>query len=532
MKSYNLFFILSIVFTLLINAGHAFDYNSGEEREGFYEIITHHPNGLVSDKNSPEYVEYVNGIIGTLRDTIMDNVSTYEDPSKLDELQGKYEERLQNLNLVDDYNNYGYVYQVMEFGDSTLFYAYLSVPLVEVVRATPGIDYCNLPIYLEPSNVEVPKEEPKVEQKQENVVCEKKDPFEDFYSVYVHYPKGEFSTENPEYIKYLNDLIEYIHYIIIKNRSNYQNPRKLDEIQQKHEESQSEQMEDYGKYGTVYRTIANGNKGTIILSAYLNEKSAEEVKSLADVTYAGISAKLQPDDEDIVEEEEEAICFEKDDTVVDEPIQAPELPKIEEEKKIVCDPKVESEGFYTITAKHEYEEFIIEDPEFQIYLADFMKSIDRIIYKNKETYQDHEMVKNLHEVFDAEYNNSEMDFENSGSVKVLYLNEDDGTMVLSAYLNTVTVEEVKKLSIVSSVEQSTGEESSTDEYCHEVEVDSITPEETVAAEVDTAPEAEVDNVQCFSIALGYPCCSQGATVYYTDSDGEWGYEDDWCGISN
>ncbi|ORY38267.1 hypothetical protein LY90DRAFT_704453 [Neocallimastix californiae] len=39
-----------------------------------------------------------------------------------------------------------------------------------------------------------------------------------------------------------------------------------------------------------------------------------------------------------------------------------------------------------------------------------------------------------------------------------------------------------------------------------------------------------NNNNCFSINLGYPCCN-GNTVYYTDNDGQWGYENNnWCGI--
>jgi len=35
---------------------------------------------------------------------------------------------------------------------------------------------------------------------------------------------------------------------------------------------------------------------------------------------------------------------------------------------------------------------------------------------------------------------------------------------------------------------------------------------------------------CFSLSQGYPCC-QGCNVVYTDSDGKWGVENDnWCGI--
>jgi len=43
---------------------------------------------------------------------------------------------------------------------------------------------------------------------------------------------------------------------------------------------------------------------------------------------------------------------------------------------------------------------------------------------------------------------------------------------------------------------------------------------------------EQSSAQCFSIALGYPCCN-GNNVVYTDKDGKWGYENNnWCGIKD
>ncbi|ORY07897.1 hypothetical protein LY90DRAFT_371238, partial [Neocallimastix californiae] len=37
---------------------------------------------------------------------------------------------------------------------------------------------------------------------------------------------------------------------------------------------------------------------------------------------------------------------------------------------------------------------------------------------------------------------------------------------------------------------------------------------------------------CFSINLGYKCCS-GCDIVYVDQDGNWGVENDqWCGIKN
>ncbi|KAG4098449.1 mannan endo-1,4-beta-mannosidase B [Neocallimastix lanati (nom. inval.)] len=41
-----------------------------------------------------------------------------------------------------------------------------------------------------------------------------------------------------------------------------------------------------------------------------------------------------------------------------------------------------------------------------------------------------------------------------------------------------------------------------------------------------------DSAECFSIALGYPCC-KGNDIVYTDDDGNWGVENnEWCGIND
>jgi mannan endo-1,4-beta-mannosidase len=41
-----------------------------------------------------------------------------------------------------------------------------------------------------------------------------------------------------------------------------------------------------------------------------------------------------------------------------------------------------------------------------------------------------------------------------------------------------------------------------------------------------------NSAECFSIALGYPCC-KGNDIVYTDDDGNWGVENnEWCGIND
>ena len=48
----------------------------------------------------------------------------------------------------------------------------------------------------------------------------------------------------------------------------------------------------------------------------------------------------------------------------------------------------------------------------------------------------------------------------------------------------------------------------------------------------TPYDGRKDDDVCWSEPLGYPCC-KGCTVYETDSDGQWGYEKDtWCGVQS
>jgi len=45
-------------------------------------------------------------------------------------------------------------------------------------------------------------------------------------------------------------------------------------------------------------------------------------------------------------------------------------------------------------------------------------------------------------------------------------------------------------------------------------------------------DSESEEAACWSLPLGYPCCSGCDTVYYRDSDGDWSIENNnWCGLS-
>jgi len=377
----------------------------------------------------------------------------------------------------------------------------------------------------------------------DNIICEKKDQSEIFYDVYVEYPKGKFDEDDPEYINYLNNLLDQIYYIIAKNRKNYQNPKELDRLQENYEKRKSTFLVNYGKYGTVYRIYELEDIGSIVLSAYLNDKNIEEVRNIPDIVAVERPIYFEPSGgKNNKNEEEEIICFEKDDTPDDAPIK---FPLEEKEKKLVCEPRVESEGLYNVIVKYHYDEkFSIDDPDFIYNLKDYMRIIDVAIITNISSYQDRESVNQLHKQFNKEFfkDNMETDYKNSGLVKVISFNENDGTIVLSAYLNTKSIKELKIRSYFTSFEK---QDEPKDEYCHEVDIDTLEDTTTTEA-IATTAAASITTIatsttvasqeaQCFSVNLdhSYPCCSKGAKVVYTDSDGEWGYENNtWCGITN
>ncbi|OUM57221.1 Non-catalytic module family DOC2, partial [Piromyces sp. E2] len=45
------------------------------------------------------------------------------------------------------------------------------------------------------------------------------------------------------------------------------------------------------------------------------------------------------------------------------------------------------------------------------------------------------------------------------------------------------------------------------------------------------PTSSTSSSNCWSKKLGYKCCKSSSPVYLTDSDGQWGVENnEWCGI--
>jgi len=72
------------------------------------------------------------------------------------------------------------------------------------------------------------------------------------------------------------------------------------------------------------------------------------------------------------------------------------------------------------------------------------------------------------------------------------------------------------------------------------ELESFYIDEAIGAAAGTNIEGSNSNVpfsssadSCWSIVLGYPCCTSATEVYEIDDDGQWSVEDNhWCGIPN
>eukprot|EP00833_Pecoramyces_ruminatium_P018055 jgi/Orpsp1_1/1192087/evm.model.d7180000090521.1 len=105
--------------------------------EKFYMIFVEHPKSYSSSKD-PECQEFINGIIEKIHDIIIANKNSYQNPSKLDELQTKNDYNNKNDKVLTK-SKYGTVYPISSLGKQSLLYAYLCPKAIEEVKALPNI---------------------------------------------------------------------------------------------------------------------------------------------------------------------------------------------------------------------------------------------------------------------------------------------------------------------------------------------------------------------------------------------------------
>ena len=317
----------------------------------------------------------------------------------------------------------------------------------------------------------------------------------------------------------------------------------------------------YDKYGTIFHTFIIERTNLIFFQAYLNEKNVEEVRNLPDISYASIPIEVSYDEnknwflKDKEKEEEEIICFEVNNvddesigdeaesttttteivaTATPEPVEQ-EQPEEPKKNNIICEKKNKKETFYEIFSKYPKGDIVEDDPVYIEFVNNFIENVHDVIVKTRKTYQNPKELDRLQEAY-PKLNSIGNAYDKYGTIFQTSIIQRTNMIFFKAYLNEKNVEEVKKLPdifyVAVPIEWSYDENKNWFSNDKEKE-----EEETICFEVDDVDDEDdtssTSEAQCFSIALGYQCCSSGAKVYYVDSDGEWGYENDnWCGISN
>jgi len=226
----------------------------------------------------------------------------------------------------------------------------------------------------------------------------------------------------------------------------------------------------------------------------------------------------------------------------EEPVNSEEPVNPEEPGKkndnIICEKKVK-QLFYDIMLSYPDGGINTLDPKYIEFLDNLIESIHDIIIKTRNTYPNPEELDKLDEGYPKDDIFSRY-IQKYGTVSCYSQIEGGDSMMCQAYLNKKNVDEVRNLPnvvfaeppfIIKSKEpKKNGWNIIGDDYTFGyLTNEEDEEEETICHEVDDT----VDEDQCFSFSLGYPCCSQGAEIVYDDGDEKWGYENDrWCGINN
>ncbi|OUM66419.1 carbohydrate-binding module family 18 protein [Piromyces sp. E2] len=137
-KTINLFFILCFIFTI-VNFSYAEDFNG----EQFY-IITVTDNKSKSHNKRQEISANVEATIEKIHNLIVENIDTYDNQEKLEELEDKENQlKKREIDYLLDYGSSNFVYPIAKGknGESIL-YAYLTKKLADVVKKFSNVKSC------------------------------------------------------------------------------------------------------------------------------------------------------------------------------------------------------------------------------------------------------------------------------------------------------------------------------------------------------------------------------------------------------
>jgi len=147
MKIINNWFIINI-FAILTNS--VFSYGGqlkNKQEDKFYMIFVNNTYGEIASyqglKKRQESEIFVNTMIDEIHNLIIDNKDTYQNVSKLEEMESNALKRKRD-NQVEpmDYGNSPLVYPISSLKSRTVLYAFLSPTLAKDIEKKPGIISC------------------------------------------------------------------------------------------------------------------------------------------------------------------------------------------------------------------------------------------------------------------------------------------------------------------------------------------------------------------------------------------------------
>eukprot|EP00833_Pecoramyces_ruminatium_P007022 jgi/Orpsp1_1/1181054/evm.model.c7180000075655.1 len=155
MKYYNLLSFLSIITIFVINTTYAFSIKSTLKNkltkkeknnsnttgnENYFMIFVNNGSGKDGGHNKREEAEQrINSVIDEITSLIIDNIDTYENPSKLEKFEQKSNLLRKRSNKSNDS---ALAYTISSLDDRTIIYSYLSNVVAEKVEEIPNVMAC------------------------------------------------------------------------------------------------------------------------------------------------------------------------------------------------------------------------------------------------------------------------------------------------------------------------------------------------------------------------------------------------------
>ena len=290
---------------------------------------------------------------------------------------------------------------------------------------------------------------------------------------YIYVKSVEGGKSNPEFNKHVQSYIDQFGKVIIDNLESYEDKSELEQFKNEFQPVEGE-VSEIRKYSQCTYGYSLGNED--VFMAYLNENIIEQISSISGVLEVEPSIKIVNDD--------------------------PVVPQVTPKK---------GAKYYIYVKSVEGGK---SNPEFNKHVQSYIDQFGEIILANIDSYEDKSELEQFQKEFQpVEGEVSEIRKYSQCTYGYTVGDED----VFMAYLNENIIELVQSISGVLEVES---------------------PIKIVNDDPVIPNEEEDEYVKCSEKQkeLGYSCCKKdNKKVYYSDADGDWGYDfkkDEWCGLSS